>query len=55
MLTDSLKKEIYLSGKKIDQQARMIHFLNDKLSLFEVENVQIMNNVELLENKLSEI
>jgi hypothetical protein len=33
----------------------MIQFLNEKLSLFEVENVQIMNNVELLENKLSEI
>lgn len=55
ILTDSLKKEIYLGGKKVDQQARMIQFLNEKLSLFELENVQTMKNVELLENKLSEI
>jgi hypothetical protein len=36
ILTDSLKKEIYLGGKKVDQQARMIQFLNEKLSLFEM-------------------
>jgi hypothetical protein len=55
ILTDSLKKEIYLHSKKVEQQVRIIQFLNEKLSLFEVENVQIMKNVELLENKLSEI
>jgi hypothetical protein len=29
--------------------------MNEKLSLYEMENLQIMKNVELLENKLSEV
>ena len=39
MLTDSLHKEVQLSGKKIEQQTRVIHFLNEKLSQFEMENI----------------
>lgn len=54
-LVESLRKELHLSGRKMEQQARVIQFMNEKLSLYEVENVQIMHNVELLENKLSEM
>jgi hypothetical protein len=55
VLVDSLRKELHLSGRKMEQQTRVIQFMNEKLSLYEMENVQIMHNVELLENKLSEM
>jgi hypothetical protein len=44
-----------LATKKMEQQTRIIHFLNDKLSQFERENIEIVRNVELLEGKLSEM
>jgi hypothetical protein len=55
ILVDSLRKELFLSVKKIEQQARLILFMSDKLSVCEMENVQIMTNVELLENRLSDM
>lgn len=41
--------------KTIDEQTKVIRFLDDKLSTFELENMKILSSVESVDQKLQEL
>lgn len=47
-LADTLKKETYFSARKIEQQNRLIAFMDEKLTLYELENIKIMDNLGIV-------